>query len=53
MIIKSCNSYEDGKSKIEQIKKTRRSRKYTLKKTKASKLGLNFKKISELAGNML
>ena len=43
----------DGKSKIEQIKKTRRLRKYTLKKTKASKFGLNFKKISELAGNML
>lgn len=53
MIIESCNSYEDGKNKIEQIKKTRRSRKYTLKKTKVAKSGLNFKKIGNIAGNML
>jgi len=32
MIIESCNSYQDGANKIEQIKKTRRSRKYALKK---------------------
>ena len=53
MIIESCNSYQDGTDKIEQIKKTRRSRKYTLKKTKAAKLGLDFEKISKIAGNML
>ena len=53
MIIESCHSYQDGTNKIEQIKKARRSRKYTLKKTKAAKLGLNFKKISLVAGNML
>jgi hypothetical protein len=32
MIIESCDSYQDGTNKIEQIKKTRRSRKYALKK---------------------
>jgi hypothetical protein len=53
MIIESCDSYESGINKIEQIKKTRKSRKYTLKKTKAAKLGLNFKKISKIAGNIL
>ena len=53
MIIESCNSYQDGTNKIEQINKTRRSRKYVLKKTKAAKLGLNFEKISLVAGNML
>ena len=53
MIIESCNSYQDGTDKIEQIKKARRSHKYTLKKTKAAKLGLNFEKISKIAGNML
>ena len=53
MIIESCNSYQDGTNKIEQIKKARRSRKYVLKKTKAAKLGLNFEKISKIAGNML
>jgi hypothetical protein len=52
MIIESCNSYEDGKDKIEKIKKTRKSRKYALKKTKAAKLGLNFEKITGLTGNM-
>jgi hypothetical protein len=53
MIIESCNSYQDGRYKIEKIKKIRRSRKYTLKKTKAAKLGLNFEKISKIAGNMV
>lgn len=53
MIIESCDSYESGINKIEQIKKARRSRKYVLKKTKAAKLGLNFEKISKIAGNML
>ena len=53
MVIESCNSYQDGTDKIEQIKKTRRSRKYALKKTKAARLGLNFEKISKVAGNML
>ena len=53
MIIESCNSYQDGTDKIEQIKKTRRSRKYVLKKAKTVKLGLNFEKISLVAGNML
>ena len=53
MIIESCNSYQDGTNKIEQIKKTRRSRKYVLKKAKTVKLGLNFEKISLVAGNML
>ena len=42
MIIESCNSYKDGTDKIEQIKKTRRSRKYTLKNTNAAKLVLDF-----------
>jgi hypothetical protein len=31
IIIESCNSYQDGANKIEQIKKARRSRKYVLK----------------------
>jgi hypothetical protein len=53
MIIESCNSYQDGTDKIEKTKKIRRSRKYTLKKTKAAKLGLNFEKISKIAGNMV
>ena len=53
MIIESCNSYQDGTDKIEQIKKTRRSRKYVLKKAKTVKLGLNCEKISLVAGNML
>ena len=53
MIIESCDSYEGGTNKIEQIKKARRSRKYVLKKTKAAKLGLNFEKISKIAGDML
>jgi len=53
MIIESCNSYENGKNKIEHIKKTRRSRKYILKKTKTAKLGLNFEKIGLLIGNMI
>ena len=53
MIIESCDSYQDGANKIEQIKKARRSGKYVLKKTKAAKLGLNFEKISKIAGNML
>ena len=53
MIIESCDSYEGGTNKIEQIKKARRSRKYVLKKTKAAKLGLNFEKIGLIAGNML
>lgn len=53
MIIESCNSYQDGTDKIDQIKKTRRSRKYVLKKAKTVKLGLNFEKISLVAGNML
>ena len=53
MIIESCHSYQDGTNKIEQIKKARRLCKYTLKKTKAAKLGLNFQKISLFAGNML
>ena len=53
MLIESCNSYQDGTDKIDQIKKTRRSRKYVLKKAKTVKLGLNFKKISLVAGNML
>ena len=51
--IEYCDSYEHGKNRIEQIKKARRSHKYTLKKTKAAKLGLNFEKISKIAGNML
>ena len=42
MIIKSCNSYQDGTNKIEQIKKARRSRKYVLKKTNAAKIGIKF-----------
>jgi hypothetical protein len=53
MLIESCNSYQDGTDKIDQIKKTRRSRKYVLKKAKTVKLGLNFEKISLVAGNML
>ena len=53
IIIESCNSYQDGANKIEQIKKTRRSRKYTLKKTKTIKLGLNFENITGLTGNMI
>ena len=53
MIIESCNSYESGINKIEQIKKARRSSKYVLKKTKAAKLGFNFEKISKIAGDML
>ena len=53
MIIESCDSYESGINKIEQIKKARRSRKYVLKKTKAAKLGFNFEKISKIAGDML
>ena len=50
--IEHCDSYEDGTNRIERIKKTRRSRKYVLKKTKAAKLGLNFEKITGLTGNM-
>ena len=50
--IEHCDSYEDGTNRIERIKKTRRSRKYVLKKTKAAKLGLNFEKIAGLTGNM-
>ena len=53
MIIESCNSYQDGTNKIEQIKKARRSRKYVLKKTKTIKLGLDFEKITGLTGNMI
>ena len=53
MLIESCNSYQDGTDKIDQIKKTRRSRKYVLKKAKTVKLGLNFEKISLVAGNMV
>ena len=53
MIIEPCYLYQDGTNKIEQIKKARRSRKYVLKKTKAAKLGLNFEKISKIAGDML
>ena len=53
MLIESCNSYQDGTDKIDQIKKTRRSRKYVLKKAKTVKLGLNFEKIGLLAGNMV
>ena len=53
MVIESCNSYQDGTDKIDQIKKTRRSRKYVLKKAKTVKLGLNFEKIGLLAGNMV
>ena len=53
MIIESCDSYQDSTDKIEQIKKTRRSRKYVLKKTKVTKLGLNFEKIGLVAGNMV
>ena len=41
------------KEEIEKIKKIRRSRKYVLKKAKTVKLGLNFEKISLVAGNML
>ena len=53
MVIESCNSYQDGTDKIQQIKKTRRSRKYVLKNAKTVKLGLNFEKISLVASNML
>ena len=53
MIIQSCDSYQDGANKIEQIKKIRRSRKYILKKTIAAKLGLNFEKIGLIVGNMV
>ena len=53
MIIESCDSYHDGTNKIEQIKKTRRSRKYVLRKAKTVKLGLNFKKISLFVGKMV
>lgn len=53
MIIESCNSYQDGTNKIEQIKKTIRSRKYTFKKTKTIKLWLDFEKITRLTGNMI
>ena len=53
IIIESCNSYQYGINKIEQINKARRSRKYVLKKTKAAKLGLNFEKIGLISGNML
>lgn len=53
MIIESCNSYQDGTNKIEQINKTRRSRKYTFKKTKTIKLGLDFEKITGLTGNRI
>ena len=51
--IEHCDSYEDGTNRIERIKKTRRSRKYVLKKTKAAKLGSNFEKITGLTGNMI
>lgn len=50
--IEHCDSYEDGTNRIERIKKTRRSHKYVLKKTKAAKLGLNFEKITGPTGNM-
>ena len=53
MIIQSCDSYQDAANKIEEIKKTRRSRKYILKKTIAAKLGLNFEKIGLVVGNMV
>ena len=42
MLIKSFSSYEKAMSKIEEIKKRRKARKYKLKKTKAPKLGLRF-----------
>ena len=53
MIIESCNSYQDGTNKIEQINKTRSSRKYTFKKTKTIKLWLDFEKITGLTGNRI
>ena len=53
LIIKSYDSYDDAINGIVEIKKTRRSRKYVLKKAKTVKLGLNFEKISLVAGNML
>ena len=53
MIIQSCDSYQDAANKIEEIKKTRRSRKYTLKKTNTQILGLNFEKIGLIVGNMV
>ena len=53
MVIESCDSYESGINKIEQIKKARRSRKYALKKIKTIKLGLDFEKITGLTGNMI
>ena len=53
MIIEACESYEEGKNKIERIKKTRKSRKYILKKRKSVKLGLNYEKIGLFVGNMV
>ena len=52
-LIEGCISYEDGKNKIEKIKKIRRSRKYVLKNTNTQILGLNFEKIGLIVGNML
>jgi hypothetical protein len=53
MIIEPCYSYQAGTNKIEQIKKARRSRKYSLKKTKTIKFGLDFEKITGLTGNII
>lgn len=53
MKIEGCESYEDAKNKIEKLQKKRKSRKYALIKTNTVKLGLDYKKISLLAGKMI
>jgi hypothetical protein len=53
LIIESCDSYDAAINEIEQIKKIRRRRKYTLKKINTQILGLNFEKIGLIVGNMV
>ena len=53
MKIEVCDLYEEAQNKIEKLQNKRKSRKYILKNTRKGKLGINFEKISLVAGNMI